>query len=103
MLLLDTDYKNKVSSWNADIHLISTFGFVTEEEFKVFAKEDQSYLIKTVKEDTVQQITGTSRYRLDPTVCLLTGCGFSDETMPMNVTNGPITVIGNIPIVSLMI
>jgi hypothetical protein len=65
MLLLDTDYKNKVSSWNADIHLISTFGFVTEEESKVFAKEDQSYLIKTVKEDTVQQITGTSRYRLD--------------------------------------
>jgi len=65
MLLLDTDYKNKVSSWNADIHLISTFGFVTEEESKIFAKEDQSYLIKTVKEDTVEQITGTSRYRLD--------------------------------------
>jgi len=65
MLLLDTDYTNRVTSWNADIHLISTFGFVTEEESKIFAKEDQSYLIKTVKEDTVEQITGTSRYRLD--------------------------------------
>jgi hypothetical protein len=63
--LLESDYKNKVTSWNADIHLVSTFGFVTEEESKVFAKEEQSYLIKTVKEDTVQQITGTNRYRLD--------------------------------------
>jgi hypothetical protein len=44
---------------------MSTFGFVTEEESKVFAKEEQSYLIKTVKEDTVQRMTGTSRYRLD--------------------------------------
>ncbi len=63
--LLETDYKNKVTTWNADIHLISTFGFVTEEESKVFAREEQSYLIKTVKEETVPRITGTSRYRLD--------------------------------------
>lgn len=65
MALREADYRNKVTTWNADIHLVSTFGFVTEEESKVFAKEDQSYLIKTVKEDTVQQITGTNRYRLD--------------------------------------
>jgi hypothetical protein len=65
MLLLEADYKNKVTTWNADIHLMSTFGFVTEEESKVFAKEEQSYLIKTVKEDAVQKITGTNRYRLD--------------------------------------
>lgn len=65
MLLREADYANKATTWNADVHLISTFGFVTEEESKVFAKEDQSYLIKTVKEDVVQQITGTNRYRLD--------------------------------------
>jgi len=65
MLLLESDYKNKVATWDADVHLISTFGFVTEEESKVFAKDEQSYLIKTVKEDTVQKITGTNRYRLD--------------------------------------
>ena len=64
-LLYASDYLNKVSSWNADIHLISTYGFLSKEEAQVFAAEDQVYLIKDVFEYKYENITGTSRVKLN--------------------------------------
>lgn len=63
--LTTNDYQNKSSSWNADIHLISTYCFLSKDEAQLFAAEDQIYLIKDVFENKYENITGSSRVKLN--------------------------------------
>jgi hypothetical protein len=60
-----TNYINKLSNWNADIHLISTYCFLSSDEAKQFALEDQVYLVKDVFQYQFNNITGSSRVSLD--------------------------------------
>jgi len=60
-----TAYSNKFNTWNADIHLISTYAFLSKEEAKIFAKEDQVYLIKDVFTYKFDNISGTKNVKLD--------------------------------------
>ena len=64
-LLTVADYQNKVSTWNADIHLISTYCFLSNDEAQLFAAEDQIYLVKDVFETKYENITGTTRVKLN--------------------------------------
>jgi len=57
-------YQNKTNIWNADIHLITTQCFLSDEERKVFAANDQVYLIKDVFEYNFQNITGSQKVKL---------------------------------------
>jgi hypothetical protein len=42
------DYQNNTNAeWNADIHLMSTYGFLSNEEANLFARNEQKYLIKS--------------------------------------------------------
>lgn len=58
-------YSDKRTNWNADIHLISTYAFLTEEEEKVFALNQQKYLIKDVHEYKFNNVTGSNVISLD--------------------------------------
>jgi hypothetical protein len=58
-------YDNKTNVWNADIHLLSTYCFLSNEEASQFAKEDQVYLIKDVFEYNFQNITGSTKVELN--------------------------------------
>jgi len=58
-------YTNKINTWNSDIHLISTYCFLSKEEAQVFAAEDHVYLIKDVFQYNYENITGTKRLKLD--------------------------------------
>lgn len=58
-------YTDKRTNWNADIHLISTYAFLTEEEEKVFALNQQKYLIKDVHEYQFNNVTGSNVVQLD--------------------------------------
>lgn len=60
----ETSYQNKVSVWNADVHLLATYCFLSKEETQVFAAEDHVYLVKDVFEYNYQNITGTKRLKL---------------------------------------
>jgi len=61
------DYSNSDTrtDWAADVHLITTYAFLSEDEVKLFASQQQQYLIKEVYEYSFQNITGTSRIPLD--------------------------------------
>ena len=61
------DYTNadKRTNWAADIHLISTYAFLSEDEMQVFASQDQTYLIKEVYEYSFPNVTGSNRVSLD--------------------------------------
>ena len=58
-------YENKVNTWNADIHLLSTYCFLSKEETQKFAAEDHVYLIKDVYEHKYENITGTKKIKLE--------------------------------------
>lgn len=62
---ISLNYTDSRTSWNADIHLISTYAFLSEDEVKVFAARPQQYLIKEVYNYNYQNVTGTKKAKLD--------------------------------------
>jgi hypothetical protein len=58
-------YPNNFNTWNADIHLISTYAFLSKEEAKLFAQEDQVYLIKDVFTYKFDNISGARNVKLE--------------------------------------
>lgn len=59
-----SNYLNKVSTWNADVHLLATYCFLSKEETQNFAAQDQVYLVKDVFQYNFENITGTKRLKL---------------------------------------
>jgi hypothetical protein len=64
---IELDYTNadKRTNWAADVHLISTYGFLDEDEMNVFATEEQQYLIKEVYEYSFPNVTGSKKVSLE--------------------------------------
>lgn len=58
------NYQNTVTTWNADVHLLATYCFLSEEERQKFALEDQVYLIKDVFEYKFENIFGSKTVSL---------------------------------------
>lgn len=58
------NYATTIQSWNADVHLLSTYCFLSKDEAARFALEDQLYLVKDVFDYTFYNITGTSKQRI---------------------------------------
>ena len=57
-------YVNQNTSWNADIHLLSTYCFLSDTEAQLFASKEQQYLIKDVFRYEFANVSGTKRVRL---------------------------------------
>lgn len=62
---VELNYTDKRTNWNSDIHLISTYGFLTQDENKVFASKEQKYLIKDVFETIHTNVTGSRKIKTD--------------------------------------
>ena len=60
-------YASTINIWNADIHLISTYAFLTKEEARKFAREDQIYLVKEVFTHKFDNIYGSKKVKLEST------------------------------------
>jgi hypothetical protein len=57
-------YENKINTWNADVHLMATYAFLSKDEAQLFAMKDQVYLIKDVIRYDFQNVTGSKRVKL---------------------------------------
>jgi len=57
-------YQNKINTWNTDVHLMATYCFLSKDERKLFAQEDQVYLIKDIFEYKFENITGSTKVKL---------------------------------------
>ena len=53
------------TNWFADIHLIGTYAFLSDEEVRKFANECQSYLIREVHEQTLYNLVGQYKRVID--------------------------------------
>jgi len=60
-------YVNKTNIWNADIHLISTYCFLSKDEAQLFASKDQLYLVKDIFKYDFENVTGSKRVKLNST------------------------------------
>lgn len=61
------DYTNSDmrTNWAADVHLISTYAFLSSDEVAVFAAQEQQFLIKQIYEYSFPNVTGTNSVYLD--------------------------------------
>jgi hypothetical protein len=60
-----TSYVDQRTIWNADINLNCTYCFLSNEESRVFALNEQKYLFKQVRETVFYNVTGTNKVDLD--------------------------------------
>lgn len=58
-------YSDTRTLWNADIHLNCTYCFLSNDEERMFALNEQKYLIKQVHENRFYNVTGPNRVDLD--------------------------------------
>jgi hypothetical protein len=64
--ILDEEaYNNTFNTWNSDVHLLCNYAFLSKEESKQFAQEDQVYLVKEVISYNFQNISGTQKIKLE--------------------------------------
>ena len=64
-ILGPASYVDTRTSWNADINLNCTYCFLSNDESKLFAKNEQKYLIKQIYEKPFYNVTGQNKVNLD--------------------------------------
>uniref|UniRef100_A0A6C0IT88 Major capsid protein N-terminal domain-containing protein n=1 Tax=viral metagenome TaxID=1070528 RepID=A0A6C0IT88_9ZZZZ len=63
---IDIDsYSDQRTLWNTDIHLNCTYCFLSNEEERLFALQEQKYLMKQVHEQIFTNVTGPNRIDVD--------------------------------------
>lgn len=60
-------YLNEFNTWNSDVHLMSTYAFLSKDEAKLFASSDQVYLLKDVYTHKFDNIYGSKKVKLEST------------------------------------
>lgn len=59
--LLNDNYKEQRTNWYADVHLLSTYCFLSNDETRIFAKKNQKYLVKQVYHNIYNHILGSRK------------------------------------------
>ena len=59
------DFVEQRDNWNADIHLISTYAFLSDEEQTLFASQEQKYLFKQVQNYNILNVTGNKKVEIE--------------------------------------
>lgn len=60
-----TSYLDQRSVWDANIHIISTYCFLSNEEQKLFAQNEQKYLFTQIHETSFLNVTGNQKVQLN--------------------------------------
>jgi hypothetical protein len=58
------NYPSIINGWNADIHILANYCFLSKEETRVFTSESQVYLIKDIIEHTYENVTGSKKIKV---------------------------------------
>lgn len=59
------NYDIQINTWNADIHIIANYCFLSEDEARLFAADSQTYLVKDVFEYRFDNLVGSKRVKLN--------------------------------------
>uniref|UniRef100_A0A6C0EQ07 Major capsid protein N-terminal domain-containing protein n=1 Tax=viral metagenome TaxID=1070528 RepID=A0A6C0EQ07_9ZZZZ len=64
-ILGPNSYIDMRTNWNADINLNCTYSFLSNDESRLFAKNEQTYLFRQVHEKVFYNVTGQNKVNLD--------------------------------------
>lgn len=84
---LNEVYENQTQIWNADVHLMATYCFLSTDESKLFAVGDQIYLIKDVFQYKFPNVTGTSRIKLENSMGMVSNWMWYLQRNDVNLRN----------------
>lgn len=79
-------YVNTKTSWNTDIHLNCTYCFLSNDESRLFAMNEQKYLFKQAHESIFYNVTGPNKVQLD-SVGLISNWMFYFQRSDANLRN----------------
>jgi hypothetical protein len=79
-------YLDQRSVWFPDIHLMSTYCFLSNDESRIFAKNEQRYLFKQVNEKSFYNVTGPNKVDLD-SLGLISSWMFYFQRSDVNLRN----------------
>jgi hypothetical protein len=79
-------YLDQRSVWFPDIHLMSTYCFLSNDESRIFAKNEQNYLFKQVNEKIFYNVTGPNKVDLD-SLGLISSWMFYFQRSDVNLRN----------------
>jgi len=79
-------YIDTRSVWNPDINLNCTYCFLSNDESRIFAKNEQKYLFKQVQESIFYNVTGSNKVDLD-SLGLVAGWMFYFQRSDVNLRN----------------
>jgi hypothetical protein len=80
-------YADKRTDWNADVHLLATYCFLSAEESRVFASQEQKYLLKSAYEWDFKNVTGSHRVELQNTAGMVATWMFLFQRSDINLRN----------------
>lgn len=61
------NYATRMLGWNADIHMLATYCFLSKEETKTFTAENQVYLVKDIIEYNFENVAGAKKFKVQST------------------------------------
>jgi len=80
-------YVDRRTNWNADIHLLSTYTFLSEEESKLFASREQRYLFKSIYQWDFYNVTGNQKVKLENTMGMVASWTWTFARNDVNLRN----------------
>jgi hypothetical protein len=79
-------YSDLRTLWNTDIHLNCTYCFLSNDEERVFALNEQKYLIRQIHEQKFPNVTGPNKIQLD-SISMVTSWLFYFQRSDVNLRN----------------
>jgi hypothetical protein len=85
-LTLDS-YPSIRTDWNADVHLMATYCFLSDEESKIFAANQQKYLIKSYYDWVFNDVTGNKKIKIENSMGMVASWTLFFQRSDVNLRN----------------
>jgi hypothetical protein len=80
-------YPSLRTDWNADVHLMATYCFLSDDESKVFAANQQKYLIKSYYDWTFNDVTGNKKVKIENSMGMVASWTMFFQRSDVNMRN----------------
>jgi len=80
-------YPSIRTDWNADVHLMATYCFLSDEESKVFAANQQKYLIKSYYDWVFNDVTGNKKIKIENSMGMVSSWTMFFQRSDVNMRN----------------
>jgi len=80
-------YPSIRTDWNADVHLMATYCFLSDEESKVFAANQQKYLIKSYYDWVFNDVTGNKKLKIENSMGMVASWTMFFQRSDVNLRN----------------